>query len=63
MCYNYVDFIHRRYLACALILRGKVSISDIRKNIERYSTQYNMWLVCKFFVIMVREFPILTSYL
>jgi tubulin epsilon len=24
-----------RYLACALLLRGKVNISDIRKNIER----------------------------
>ena len=27
------------YLACALILRGKVHLSDIRRNIEKYKTQ------------------------
>ena len=25
-----------RYLACALILRGKVDVSDIRRNIDRF---------------------------
>ena len=28
--------LHCRYLACALILRGKVDVSDIRRNIDRY---------------------------
>ena len=27
---------HSLYLACALMVRGNVQISDIRRNIERY---------------------------
>ena len=27
--------IHSSYLACALMLRGKVNVSDVRRNIER----------------------------
>jgi len=30
---------HSLYLACALMVRGNVEVSDIRRNIERYSCQ------------------------
>lgn len=31
-----VDPKHSLYLACALMVRGSVEISDVRRNIERY---------------------------
>ena len=38
---------HSLYLACALMVRGNVQISDIRRNIERY-------IVCSVSVIIDR---------
>ena len=35
LLYSMIYTFFIRYLACALILRGKVNISDIRKSIER----------------------------
>lgn len=32
--HNYMHL--RRYLACALIVRGDVDISDVRRNIDKY---------------------------
>ena len=31
---------HSLYLACALMVRGNVEVSDIRRNIERYLQVY-----------------------
>ena len=43
---------HSLYLACALMVRGNVEISDIRRNIERWvykcvdnNKQLNLWLL------------------
>ena len=35
VCVCYLFYTYTRYLACALILRGKVDVSDIRRNIDR----------------------------
>ncbi len=33
---------HNLYLACALMLRGNVQLSDLRRNIERYVPYFDL---------------------
>lgn len=35
---------HSLYLACALIVRGNVQVSDLRRNIERSDFSFSPWI-------------------
>ena len=43
---------HSLYLACALMVRGNVQVSDIRRNIDRYHTVAILYLAI--FIIFLR---------